>query len=165
MDHSVSARARRGWLPLMLMWAAAAAWIAVLFFFSGQTGAQSGDLSLRVTRLILRAFPFIRASAEALDPVVRKLAHFGIFAVEGFLLGMAMMRTLRRVGLGVLLATPICAAMAVLNEYHESFIEGRTCSLRDMAIDSGGALAGILLAALICALLRARRKKRNVIIS
>ena len=39
------------------LWIAAAAWCGVLFFFSGQSGAESGALSLRFTRLLLRFLP------------------------------------------------------------------------------------------------------------
>ena len=156
---------KRGSRALAPLWLAAIAWVAVLFFFSGQTGAESGELSMQVTRLLLKLFPWLPWTAEALHPVVRKLAHFGIFAVEGALLSAAMMVTLRRKpGLGAALACALCAGMAALNEYHQSFMEGRSCELRDMLIDSGGAVAGALAAALLLWLLRRRARRRNVII-
>ena len=156
---------KRGSRALAPLWLAAIAWVAVLFFFSGQTGAESGELSMQVTRLLLKLFPWLPWTAEALHPVVRKRAHFGIFAVEGALLSAALMVTLRRKsGLGAALACALCAGMAALNEYHQSFMEGRSCELRDMLIDSGGAVAGALAAALLLWLLRRRARRRNVII-
>ena len=155
---------KRGSRALAPLWLAAIAWVAVLFFFSGQTGAESGELSMQVTRLLLKLFPWLPWTAEALHPVVRKLAHFGIFAVEGALLSAALMVTLRRKpGLGAALACALCAGMAALNEYHQSFQAGRSCELRDVLIDSCGALTGIALAALIRHI-RRRVRRRNVII-
>ncbi len=149
----------------VLLWLAAIAWVAVLFFFSGQTGAESGALSMRVTRFLLRIFPWLPWTAEALNPVLRKLAHFGIFAVEGLLLTSAVLTTLRRRPvLGVVLACAVCAGMAALNEFHQSFMDGRSCELRDVLIDSGGAAAGALVASLVVLLVRRRARRKNVII-
>ena len=58
------------------LWLAAIAWIAVLFFFSGQTALESSRLSLWVTRFLLRLFPWLPWSVDAFHPIVRKLAHF-----------------------------------------------------------------------------------------
>ena len=149
----------------VLLWLAAIAWVAVLFFFSGQTGAESGALSMRVTRFLLRIFPWLPWTAEALNPVLRKLAHFGIFAVEGLLLTSAVLTTLRRrPALGVVLACAVCAGMAALNEFHQSFMDARSCELRDVLIDSGGAAAGALVASRGVLLVRRRARRKNVII-
>lgn len=153
------ARRRDTSFPLPL-WIAAIGWVAVLFYFSGQNGAESGALSLRVANFILRACPFIDMPLELFHPMLRKLAHFGIFAVEGFLLGLALMRSLNRGALGGALGVAICAAMAALNEYHQSFMAGRTSQASDALIDSAGALAGALFAWLIFCALRRRARRR-----
>ena len=164
----------RSWRKPILsvyLWIAALAWCALLFYFSGQSGAESGALSLRFTRFVLRAFPFLPYSVQQLEPVLRKCAHFGIFAVEGFLLGAAMMTTLRNRRAGGALAATVCAVVAALNEYHQSFSVGRSCELRDMLIDAGGGITGVLCAALmLCAAFHiarrlGRRSGENVIIS
>ena len=133
----------------VFFWIVAAAWCGVLFYFSGQNGAESSALSLRVARFVLRALPFLSMSVEELNPILRSAAHFGIFAVEGFLLGAAMMTALHKRAVGGLLAVLSCAVVAVLNEYHQSFVDGRTCAVKDMLVDSGGALTGVLFSALI----------------
>lgn len=132
----------------IVLWVLALGWVAVLFVLSGQSGAASSDLSMRFTRLVLRMLPFLDISAAALEPVLRKLAHGGIFAVEGFLLGMAAMHSLGR-GRGFCLAAPACGLMAVFNELHQMYSPNRSCELRDMGIDFAGALAGICAAWLI----------------
>lgn len=149
----------------LLLWIAAVGWIGVLFFFSGQSGEQSAGLSLRFTRWLLRALPSLPFAENQLHPILRKIAHFGIFAVEGFLLGLALMRTLPSPRRAALLAIPICAAMAVLNELHQNFMAGRSCEARDMIIDTSGAILGVAAAAILLLLLRRILRRRNVNIS
>lgn len=124
------------------------AWIAVLFWFSGQSGRVSGDLSRRLTWKLLGWLVRRGVSFDALHFLVRKCAHFGVFAVEGFFLGMTGM-SLLPAGFAVVPAAAACAGLAVLNELHQKFSEGRICSEADMLIDSCGALAGIVFAAVI----------------
>ena len=157
---------KRKWVGIVLLWIAALAWGSTLFFFSGQNANESGRLSLKVTQYVMRIFPSLPFSLDELHLIVRKTAHFCIFALEGFLLGLAMMQTLSKRWLGGVLATVSCAVVAVLNEYHQSFSEGRSCEVRDMLIDSAGALTGVLVGALLLYLIGCfARRKRNVIIS
>lgn len=149
---------------ILLLWLLALGWGALLFFFSGQNAADSGDLSRRFTEFLLRLFPWLPVSARDLEPVLRKMAHFGIFAVEGFLLGLAVMCGAGRRLAGAGLAAGVCAALAALNEFHQSFSDGRVCALGDVAIDTGGAVCGILLALAVLAV-GDRIARRNVIIS
>lgn len=153
-------RTRRKPVLIVLFWTLALAWIGVLFYFSGQTGEASGALSRRITHLLLRRFPAIELPAPELEAILRKMAHYGIFAVEGLLLGMAMMESRPRcmVELGWL-AGMLCAGVAVANELHETLIAGRSCSVVDMLIDTGGAAFGVLFAMLFFRL--ARRKKHG----
>lgn len=155
-----------GWAIKALLWIAALSWGATLFFFSGQNANESSRLSLRVTQYVLRIFPSLPLEFETLHLLIRKTAHFCIFGLEGLLLGLAMMTSLPERRLGGLLAMIACAVAAVLNEYHQSFSDGRSCELRDMLIDSAGALTGVLAGMLLLAIIdRIFRHRRNVIIS
>ena len=154
-------KSKRKWLWRTLFWALAIGWVAVLFFFSGQTAAESGKLSLWLTHLVQRLFPWIPLTTDALEHLLRKLAHFSIFAVEGFLLCLAMMESFRDKGAGALLSGILCTAVAAANELHQSFIEGRSCEGGDVLIDSAGALLGIAVAALAYFLCRRRRRDRR----
>ena len=140
-------------------------WIGVLFFFSGQSGTDSESLSLWTAGKLIQWFPWIGMTAEAFNPILRKLAHMGVFAVEGFLLGSSLINAVRpRRGAGI--SALLCVGMAAANEYHQTFSEGRSCQIMDVLIDSSGALLGIAAAAILAAFSRAigaRRKagKRN----
>ncbi|HIS84924.1 MAG TPA: VanZ family protein [Candidatus Faecivicinus avistercoris] len=140
----------------------AAAWVGVLFFFSGQSGEASGALSGRLTEILFGWLIDRGVSAGRLEFLLRKAAHMGIFAVEGFLLAMALGSALRK-SRAALWSLPICAALAVANELHQRLPGGRTSSAADVLIDSFGALIGVLLAAVLLHALssRASRKGKN----
>ena len=70
------------------------------------------------------------------DLVLRKLAHVSEYA----LLGLLLARATRRPAVAVVLA----AAYAVTDEIHQTFVEGRHGAPLDVAIDTAGALAGVL---------------------
>ncbi len=50
----------------------------------------------------------------------------------------------------MLLAGFVCVGFAGLDEYHQSFVEARGPSVRDVGIDSCGAMIGILLVQAFC---------------
>lgn len=157
-------RNKKNRLRALILWALTLGWIALLFTLSGQSADQSGALSGRLVRLVLRLFPDLPLTAAELSPILRKSAHFAIFGVQGFLLCLAITHSLPRGGAA--LSALACGALAALNEYHQTFAEGRSCELRDVCIDFGGALLGIFAALLLRGLLRrVRKRRRNVIIS
>ena len=106
-------------------WALVFLWAGVIFFFSSQPGLKS-------------------SLPNQWDFVLRKLAHLTEYAVLTFLL----IRTLSRYWLGwrrILLAAFILAILyAVSDEYHQTFVFGREGALRDVLIDSAGALLACL---------------------
>lgn len=143
----------------MLLWLMALGWVALLFVLSGQDGAASSALSRRAAGLVLRFLPFLEMTPAALEPLLRKIAHAAVFAAEGFLLMLAAGASFGR-GRGAGFSMLACGGMAVLNELHQRSAAGRSCEARDMLIDFGGALAGMLLALALTALVR---RRRNVI--
>ena len=159
---------KRKFRALRLMWfIPAAAWIALLFYLSGQDGGQSGALSRWLAEGLLRRMPFLDVEIETFEFVLRKLAHFGVFAVEGFLLRFAMGQV-RPAGVGNnFTAIVISGGIAALNELHQLTSEGRVCSWTDVGIDAAGALAGVITAAvienLVWAVVHRRRKRKRAL--
>ena len=102
------------WLPPIL-------WMAIIFAFSAQHGG--GHLP----------------TAEI---IVRKLGH----VIGYFVLTLLLVRALRRSGVAP--AVPVAAAVALVyaasDEWHQSFVPGRTATPRDVGIDAVGmALAAL----------------------
>lgn len=133
----------------VIWWLLAAGWIYVLFYLSRQTAADSAELSGWFARGVLRRLSFLNVSEATFEYFMRKLAHFGIFAAEGFFVRMALFATKSRRHANTLIAILLCLPLAVTNELSELTAAGRGCSVRDMGIDLAGAILGILVAALI----------------
>lgn len=124
----------------------AALWYAVIFWFSSQdaaaSGGQSGGL---LARALDAASPAFRAAgadlrafaAELLSFPVRKCAHMTLYFVLAALLLFALARLSRARRAGAVLA--LSGALAALDEYHQTFVPGRSGELRDVLVDLGGA--------------------------
>lgn len=127
----------------------------MIYSFSGQTGDASSSVSYKVSEKIVQGVNIvsrqgwqdweIQQKAQQINKYVRKGAHM----TEYFLLAIAVSFPLYVYGvrgiLLMLLAGLICVGYACGDEYHQSFVSGRSPSFRDVGIDSIGVFAGILL--------------------
>ena len=104
------------WLPPLLL-------MGVIFFVSDQPSLDSG-LGL-------------------IDLIGRKLIHFAEYALLCFLWWRALV-TVTTPSRAALLALLLASGYAASDEYHQTFVEGRTGSPIDWAIDSAGAAAAAL---------------------
>ena len=128
----------------------------LIFSFSAQTGEVSGELSYKISYNIVEIKSEILHEGKSYDELnyeansIRKAAHM----TEYFLLAVAVSFPLyvyRVRGFWLfLLAGIFCAGFAGLDEYHQSFVSGRSPSVRDVCIDSSGALIGIILVQFFC---------------
>lgn len=139
----------------------------MIFGFSAGTGDESSTLSLKVTewlmRLIYPEYYALNAGRQygafaLLHMLVRKLAHFGEYALLGAALRQFLWTfPLRWPGTA---AWIMATLYAVLDEWHQTFVSGRSGQLRDICIDSAGALAGVFLAAAATVLIMEKLRKR-----
>lgn len=79
-----------------------------------------------------------------LDVFFKKGGHAIGYALLGLAYYFALPPRLS-VGYRRVLALLMAVLFALSDEYHQSFVEGRGSSIRDVAIDSAGALVGLLL--------------------
>lgn len=107
----------------MIAWLAVAAWAGLIFFFSAQPSLNSG--------------------LGDWDLVLRKAAHMFVFGV----LTMLSWRALRQHGVrsatALALGAAFSLAYAVSDEYHQSFVFGRSAKAYDVGFD----LVGIIITA------------------
>ena len=140
-------------LPALLM-------MYIIFSFSAQPGEVSGNLSYKVSYKIVQiksdllpenlSSDELAYKADEIHYYVRKAAHM----TEYFLLAIAISFPLYVYGVRgiwlMILAGIVCVGFAGLDEYHQSFVDSRTPSIRDVGIDSCGAFIGILLVQAFC---------------
>ncbi|MBQ7614964.1 MAG: VanZ family protein [Butyrivibrio sp.] len=133
--------------------------MVLIFSFSSQEGDQSSRLSYEVGVKVLTI------ANETLDKgwsenridqlsrkgqfYIRKTAHF----TEYFLLAVSVAFPLYVYGVrGLLLvfsAGIFCVGYACLDEYHQSFVAGRSPGKRDVLIDSAGIFFGIIVTRIV----------------
>ena len=132
----------------------------VIYSFSAQTGDVSGALSYKVSYQIVETKNEILASgkvpeqlsqeAAGIEFYVRKAAHMTEYCLLAISISFPLyVYGVRGIWL-MLLAGFVCVGFAGLDEYHQSFVDARGPSVRDVGIDSCGAMIGILLVQAFC---------------
>lgn len=131
----------------------------MIFTFSAQDGVTSSQLSYKVSYKIIETSGKLLGAdfepweidnlATRFHGAVRKIAHM----TEYFALAVAVAFPLYVYGLrGILLmivAGFFCVAFACADEYHQSFVAGRSPSKRDVFIDSIGIFFGIIVVRIV----------------
>lgn len=143
-------------------------WMAIIFSFSAQPADESEQMSLSVGHVAGLLFadgyedwPQERqdAFAERIDHVVRKAAHFTEYAVLGVLLAL-MYRAYGHKGKRLfLLSAGTGSLYAATDEFHQLFVEGRSCQLTDWGIDTCGVIAGAAVVFLLWRVVGRRKRE------
>ena len=121
-----------------------AAWVAVIYFAS-TANLSASNTSLIIRPLLLWLFPDI--TPEGLTQahfLVRKAAHLTEYAILALLAARALLSSSNagRRRYWHVCAFSLVASTALLDEYHQSFLQSRTGTIYDSLIDmTGGALA------------------------
>lgn len=157
----------------VILWIMVLSAAVLIFCFSAQDATQSDGTSGRFARLIFGLFASFRkmsprAQTELVESVmfvVRKCAHFCIYAYLGFWL-MHLVRQYipaqkAKRGTALLTTVGISCLYAVTDELHQFFVPGRSCHPRDVCIDTAGALTGALIALLFALIWQKLRKWRS----
>ncbi len=138
-------------------WVLTALCMAAIFFFSHQNSDASAEISMDFYSKILE---LIGRVAERLGhDGIRTLAHFTEYTALGFLMSTSQMFTCSRRRPWLTLG--LCAAYAVTDEIHQLFVPGRAFQVKDMAVDSAGALLGISVFFLLSLIILNIQKKKT----
>ena len=141
-----------------LLWIPALVWYRLIWNFSAQPAAVSGDLSDRLLGRLLALFspafsagdgPVQTAAVELLSFFERKAAHMFLYFILILLLWLALAPLLRSTGRQLSAAALLCGALAALDEYHQTMVPGRSGQMRDVLIDLSGAALAVALAMLL----------------
>lgn len=133
-------------------WIPAAVWMLIIFSLSAQPASASNSLSKGVTKIIVetvgKIIPLDIEMSTLNDIVsqfnhfVRKFAHFSAYAFLGILVSYALSKNEIRGRKAFVLSLSICIIYAASDELHQLFVPGRGCQLKDVIIDTAGAIAG-----------------------
>ena len=132
----------------------------MIYSFSAQTGEVSSQLSYKISYQIIEtknevlnlgmSYDQIAYEAESIHYYVRIAAHMSAYFALAVTISFPLyVYKVRGIWL-IILAGMICAGFAGLDEYHQSFVAGRSPALKDVGFDCLGALAGIILVQAFC---------------
>lgn len=148
-----------GWLT---RWGPALAWAFVIWTFS--TGLFTAENTASIIIPLLHwLFPHASNSTlYHLHHFTRKCGHF----FEYFVFSLLLLRAIRGEQRGARLAWALAAialvfGWAALDEFHQSFVPGRTPAFRDVLLDTAGGSVAQAIAALLT-LERKEEKRENV---
>jgi len=128
-------------------WLVVLIWMGLIFFLSSQQAADSNQLSTGISKFIMGLIsgilPGLSPQVQWLNHIVRKNAHFIAYLILGLLQVNALYLNGKRGGKAFILALLISLLYAASDEFHQTFVPGRSGELRDVMIDTAGALTGI----------------------
>lgn len=134
-------------LAIFLSWMLVFLWMGTIFYLSAQPAHQSAGLSNGITAKIIGVVeeiaPKLAINQDTFNHLIRKNAHFFAYLLLGILTLHAMRRSGVRGWKGAILALGICVLYAISDEVHQLFVPGRSGEVRDVLIDSAGALVGV----------------------
>lgn len=143
---------------------------ATIFHFSSQIGEESDEVSKGLLSKLIDIFPYTKDLSDVTkeklieygNPIIRKLAHFSIYALVGVWI-MSFMSTFKtRLYKKWIVSMIVGVEYAIFDEYHQSFVSGRAPSIMDVGIDSLGVLGGILVVLIIISIYRALKSDKEV---
>lgn len=141
---------------------------STIFGFSNQDSKTSGGISQKVAEFVIKFIPSIQQAErnqreEVIDrteSVIRKIAHFSIYTLVGFLLmslmGTYKIKEINQIGTSLIIGV----IYASTDEIHQAFIPGRGPQITDVILDSLGVLTGIFISMLLIETIRRITKKK-----
>jgi VanZ family protein len=148
----------KAWLPVVL-------WMGVIFVASTDLGSAT-----HTSQIIEPLVKWVKPDAtpeqfELVHFIVRKTAHLTEYAILALLILRAvrlsmMPHLLKSAFRAAAITLLISASYAAMDEFHQSFVAGRTASPHDVLIDTMGACAGLTVAGLAGPTKRNKEKER-----
>ncbi len=134
---------------IIFSWLLVILWIIMIFYLSHQPVEKSNSLSKNITKVIIETIEKIAPDKEfnlsRINHIVRKNAHFFAY----LLLGVLLLQGLKIIGIegkkAVLLGIILSIIFAVSDEVHQLYVPGRGGQIKDVIIDSAGAIVGIIM--------------------
>ena len=140
----------------------------IIFGFSSQDGEESEGISKKITDFILeKSSKYNRLEQtkkeevnERTERIIRKIAHFSIYTLVGFLL-MALFSTYEKIKrkYQIYISAIIGILYAISDEIHQSFTPGRGPKITDVFIDSLGVFFGMVVILLIIEIINMKNTK------
>lgn len=126
----------------------------MIYYFSSQNNNQTNDLSKKFTKqiaeIIFQNFSAMEKGVQntiinELNLFIRKAAHFSLYFFMSIFVYIGTTIWIKKYLLSGIISVLICMSYAAIDELHQSFVPGRTPLVKDIFIDSSGALLGTVI--------------------
>ena len=142
----------------ILSWSLVLLWLFVIFWFSAKNGTVSTMQSRGFTSTIVSGVSKLAYRIGMIDeipsaseiakivykinPMIRKLAHTTVYFILAILLMFALNTNQTSYKKHALIAVSLCLLYSFTDEFHQTFVSGRTGLFTDCLIDTLGATMG-----------------------
>lgn len=106
-----------------------------------------------------------KAFIDKINPIMRKCAHATVFFILSILVMIFLTRFKIKLSVSYIITVLVSFMYALFDEYHQTFVVGRTGQFSDSLIDTSGAIIGALLVLIIISLhrhLKIRKEKKKL---
>jgi VanZ family protein len=142
---------RKWWIIAAIIWMTGIFCATQLPYFTGENTSKTIEKVVDTEHKTIDTPSADHGGIKVLNFLIRKATHLTVFGVLAFLL----FKSVEISRFSYLLAWILTALYAMSDEYHQSFMPGRTATYKDVLIDACGAL--IVLS--VVYLLRKRKKR------
>ena len=154
----------------VIMWTLVLITMTAIFLFSSQPSQESSQLSDKVYEVVENIISITTPSdtppditesqRDVIINFIRKSAHALIYTLLGFLLMGSFSLYEMKLSLRATCSSLIGVVYALSDEWHQTFVSGRSGEFRDVAIDFCGVISGIALMILLIALINRIKKHK-----
>ena len=150
-------------LLIIFLMCFAAAWMAGIYKLSSMNTKNSNGKSTDIIALFIEdtlqvtneygithsnpsATKLAKAS-QLINAPMRKVMHASVYLVLAFFIILLMNIILnnKHYWIALIITMILCVGFAISDEYHQTFVSGRTGQVLDVCIDSAGAICGALI--------------------
>lgn len=130
-----------------------ALWMGVIFWFSSKPALESSSMSNNIIdNTIIKICQIVNDDLndkqianirKIVSRPVRKLGHFTVY----FILGLLVVSMLKSYGIKniIIVASIICFIYAFSDEIHQLFVDGRSCEMLDVILDTFSSMFSMML--------------------
>ena len=141
---------------IILLWSMVIIWMGVIFYLSSMdTGESNGKSREVITKVVDTTVDISHAKGEVspkskekmvdkLNKPLRKCAHASVYFILAILILNALLSCNNKHLLVILLTIFLCFIYACTDEYHQTFVSGRTGQFSDVLIDTMGSVVACL---------------------
>ena len=152
------------WLPVVFL-------MVTIFLFSSKPAELSEESSLSISQTVLQLYENVAnvnlnaadwvQTLSDVDHIVRKTAHFMEYAALAAAIALHFtcwgVEPRKRFWLSAL----ITSVYAMTDEYHQTFVSGRSGQVSDVLLDTCGGIAGALFFLLLLSALKQIKERRR----